>query len=111
MASENIIILDTQSFDSEVGKKENGPLLVDFWAEWCHPCRLMAPVLDKVAQKYQGRLRVAKVDVDGNQELAAKYGVVSIPTLLLFKDGQVVEQMVGAKSEEDLARVVDPHTP
>lgn len=110
MASEHIIILDTQTFDAEVNKKEDGPLLVDFWAEWCHPCRLMAPVLDKVAQRYQGRLRVAKVDVDGNQELAAKFGVISIPTLLLFKDGQVVAQVVGAKSEEALAQVLDPHT-
>lgn len=110
MASQDILILDTNTFDQEISKKGNGPLLVDFWAEWCGPCRLMAPILDRVAAAYKGRARIAKVDVDENQGLAAKFGIMSIPTLLVFKDGQVVEQTVGTTSEENLSRMIDRHS-
>jgi len=109
MASQDILILDDGIFDQEIQKKGSGPILVDFWAEWCGPCRLMAPTLEKVAERYRGRARVAKVDVDQNQNLAAKFGILSIPTLLLFKDGQVVDQMVGTRSEDELARMLDRH--
>jgi thioredoxin 1 len=109
MASQDVLTLDAKSFEEEMARKEGGPLLVDFWAEWCGPCRLMAPILDKVATRLKGRARVGKVDVDENQALAAKFGIMSIPTMILFKDGQVVEQLVGTTSEENLAKLVDRH--
>jgi len=109
MASQDVLILDAKSFDEELSRKGGGPILVDFWAEWCGPCRLMAPILDKVAARLKGRARVAKVDVDENQALAAKFGIMSIPTMILFKDGQIVEQLVGTTSEENLAKLVDRH--
>jgi len=110
MASQDILILDSKSFEEEITRKGSGPLLVDFWAEWCGPCRLMAPVLDKVAVRYKGRARVGKVDVDENQALAAKFGVMSIPTIFLFKEGQIVEQVVGTTSEDNLAKLIDRHS-
>ena len=109
MATQDVLILDAKSFDLEIAKKASGPILVDFWAEWCGPCRLMAPILDKVAARFKGRARVGKVDVDENQALAAKFGIMSIPTIFLFKDGQIVEQVVGTTSEDNLAKLIDRH--
>jgi len=109
MASQDVLILDAKTFDLEITKKGGGPLLVDFWAEWCGPCRLMGPIVDKVAARFKGTARVGKVDVDENQALAARYAVVSIPTLLLFKDGQVVEHLVGTTTEENLVRLIEQH--
>ena len=109
MASQDILILDSKTFDEEITRKGSGPILIDFWAEWCGPCRLMSPILDKVAARYKGRARVGKVDVDENQALAAKFGVMSIPTMFLFKEGQIVEQVVGTTSEENLAKMIDRH--
>jgi thioredoxin len=109
MASQDVLILDSKSFDQEITRKGSGPILVDFWAEWCGPCRLMAPILDKVAARYKGRARVGKVDVDENQSLAAKFGVMSIPTMFLFKEGQILEQVVGTTSEENLAKLIERH--
>jgi thioredoxin len=110
MASQDILILDSNSFEQELAKKGDGPILVDFWAEWCGPCRLMGPILDKVAARYKGRARVGKVDVDENQALAAKFGVMSIPTIFLFKEGQIVEQVVGTTSEDNLAKMIERHS-
>lgn len=109
MASQDVMILDSKSFDQEVARKDGGPILVDFWAEWCGPCRLMAPILDKLAIRFKGRARVGKVDVDENQNLAAKFGIMSIPTMFLFKDGQIVERVVGTTSEDNLAKMIDRH--
>jgi thioredoxin 1 len=109
MASQDVLLLDTKSFDEEIAKRGSGTLLVDFWAEWCGPCRLMSPIIDRMATRFKGKARFGKVNVDENQALAARYGVLSIPTLLLFKDGQVVEQVVGTTSEDNLARLIERH--
>jgi thioredoxin 1 len=82
-------------------------VVVDFWAEWCQPCKMLTPVLDKIAGKYNGRLKVVKCNVDENQDIAMKYGVMSIPNLIFFKDGQVVNQAVGYMNETQLSTKVD----
>src|SRR5512140_2898549 len=87
--------LTDSSFDTDVLGSDKA-VLVDFWAEWCGPCRMIAPTVDALAQEYQGRLKVCKVNVDQESSIAGRYGIMSIPTLLLFKNGQIAEQMVGA---------------
>jgi thioredoxin 1 len=82
-------------------------VLVDFWATWCPPCRLVAPAIDSLASEYQGRVKVGKLDVDENQDVAGRYGVRSIPTLIVFKGGEVVEQRVGALPQSELAQLLD----
>ena len=101
MASPNVVTLTEQNFAQEVLKSAT-PMLVDFWAEWCGPCKMIAPVLDELADEFAGRARVGKVNIDDHQSLAAQYGIRAIPTLLLFKQGEVAEQLVGAKSKRDL---------
>jgi thioredoxin 1 len=83
------------NFETEVVGSDT-PVLVDFWAEWCGPCKMVAPVVEEIANEYEGKLKVGKLDVDSNQQVAFKYGIRGIPTLLIFKDGRVVEQIVGA---------------
>ena len=106
--SKNIVTLTHTNFDDEV-KKPATPILVDFWAEWCGPCRMVAPVLEKLADEYAGKARIGKVNVDEQSSLAAKFGVQSIPTLLLFKNGKVVEQFIGATTRDVLAKLLDKH--
>lgn len=106
MASENIFIATESNFKDEVLQSAQ-PVLVDFWAEWCGPCKMIAPVLDELATEYGGKIKIAKVNIDENQNLAAQYRVTAIPTLLVFKGGQVTEQMVGAKSKRDLKASLD----
>ena len=101
MAALNIITLTKENFDKEVLQSAQ-PVLVDFWAEWCGPCKMLSPILDELAQEFDGRIRIGKVNIDHDQELAAQYGIHSIPTLLLFKQGQVADQIVGARSKKDL---------
>jgi thioredoxin 1 len=108
MASDNIVTLTSSNFDEETRRSET-PILVDFWAEWCGPCRIVAPVLEQLAADYQGRARVGKVNVDEHSGIASRYGVQSIPTLLLFKQGKVVEQYIGATSRDVLAKLLDKH--
>jgi thioredoxin 1 len=106
MASPNIIILTEQNFAQEV-LNSPAPILVDFWAEWCGPCKMIGPVLDELADEYAGRVRIGKINVDEHQPLAAQYGVRAIPTLLIFKQGQVAEQIVGAKRKPELKASLD----
>jgi thioredoxin 1 len=84
-------------------------VLVDFWAEWCPPCRKLSPVIDALADEYAGRVKVVKLNVDESPEVAGRYSIFSIPTLLLFKDGEVVEQLVGFRPKDDLKTVLDAH--
>jgi thioredoxin 1 len=94
------------SFEADVLKSDQ-PVLVDYWAEWCGPCRMIAPILDEVAGDYQGRLKIAKLNVDENQATPAKYGIRGIPTLMLFKNGAVVGTKVGALSKSQLTAFID----
>jgi thioredoxin 1 len=98
--------ITSENFDSEVLQSEQ-PVLMDFWAEWCGPCKMIAPILDQIADEYKGRLQVVKLDVEENQAISMKYGVRSIPTLMLFKGGVVEAQHVGMLSKEQLIRLLD----
>ncbi len=104
--SENITHVTDATFSDDVLKSET-PVLVDFWAEWCGPCKMIAPVLEEVAVSHAGKIKIAKVDVDDNREVAAKYGIRGIPTLLLFKNGELAAQKVGALSKAQLTAFVD----
>ena len=106
MASDLIKHVTDDSFQTDV-LQASGPVLVDFWAEWCGPCKMIAPILDEVAGTYQGKLQVAKVNVDENSEVPAKFGIRGIPTLMLFKDGQLAATKVGAVSKAQLTAFID----
>jgi thioredoxin 1 len=102
----NVNAVTSGTFEAEVvGASE--PVVVDFWAEWCQPCKMLSPVLDKVSESYAGKLKVVKCNVDENQDIAAKYGVMSIPNLIFFKDGQVVNQAVGYMNENQLTGKIE----
>ena len=106
MASELIKHVSDASFEGDV-LKSSTPVLVDYWAEWCGPCKMIAPILDDVAKDYAGKLKVAKLNIDDNQETPAKYGIRGIPTLMLFKDGNVEATKVGALSKSQLTAFID----
>jgi len=108
MASNLIKNVTEANFEAEV-IKATGPVLVDFWAEWCGPCRMIAPLLDEVASGYQGKLQVAKMNVDENRDIPAKFGIRGIPTLMLFKGGQLAATKVGAMSKSQLKAFIDSH--
>jgi thioredoxin 1 len=106
MASPTVVTDET--FNQEVLKSDT-PTLVDFWAVWCGPCRMVAPVVDEIAREQVGKLKVVKLDVDENQGTAMTYGVMSIPTLILFKNGQPVERIVGFRPKSDMDKKILPH--
>ena len=106
MASELIKHLSDASFEADV-LQAGTPVLVDYWAEWCGPCKMIAPILDEVAGSYQGKLTIAKMNVDENREIPAKFGIRGIPTLMLFKDGQLAATKVGAMSKAQLTAFID----
>jgi len=104
--SDNIVEVTDDTFEQEVLKSDK-PVLVDYWAEWCGPCKMIAPVLEEIAAEYAGRLKVAKLNIDDNPATPPKYGIRGIPTLMLFKDGQVEATKVGAVSKSQLAAFLD----
>ncbi len=101
-----VVSVTEKNFESEVLKSEL-PVLVDFWAEWCGPCKMISPVVDEIASELDGKLKVAKVNVDEAQELATKHSVMSIPTLIIFKKGEAVDQLVGAVSKDKLLEKIN----
>jgi len=108
MSSELIKHTSDSSFDKDVLQADK-PVLVDYWAEWCGPCKMIAPILDEVSKDYDGRLQIAKMNVDENRDVPAKFGIRGIPTLMLFKDGQLAATKVGALSKAQLTSFLDTH--
>ena len=107
--------MGTKTFEVSPGEfqqsvlESSTPVLVDFWAEWCGPCKMIAPIVDELAEEYDGRLRVAKVDADANQDVLQQYGIMGIPTLILFKDGEAVERITGFKPKNKILSKLEPY--
>jgi thioredoxin 1 len=108
MAGKDTLTFTDADFDKDV-LQADVPVLVDFWAEWCGPCRMMGPTVDQVASEYAGKVKVGKLDVDANQQTAFRYGIRGIPTILLFKGGQIVEQKVGAIQKAEFQKMLEKH--
>jgi thioredoxin 1 len=106
MASANVREFTDANFETEVLNSEV-PVLVDFWAEWCMPCRMLGPTIDKIADSYAGKVKVGKLDTDSNREVAMRYGINAIPTVILFKDGEVAQKFVGLKQEREFKEALD----
>jgi thioredoxin 1 len=110
MASADVLTITDDNFQAEVLGSDK-PVLVDFWAAWCGPCRAIAPAVEELAKQYKGRLKVGKLDIDAHQDVPQKYGIMSIPTLILFKNGQVADQVVGAVPKSKLDQMVEKALP
>lgn len=104
--SEDVVVTSDANFETDV-LNSNIPVLVDFWAAWCGPCRQLAPVIDELAKEYKDKVKVCKLDTEGNNTIPAKFGITAIPTLIIFKNGQAVNKMVGVKSKKDLKAVLE----
>ena len=101
-----LLKITSENFEEEV-LKSNVPVLIDFWAEWCGPCRMIAPIVEEIANTYDGKLKVAKLDVDAHGSIAQQYRILSIPTVIIFKDGQVASQIVGAVPKKEIVQQVE----
>ncbi len=108
MAAENLKHFTDSNFEQEVLKSPQ-PVLVDFWAEWCGPCRMIAPAVEAVAEQFSGRASVGKLNVDENQSVTSRYNIRGIPTLLIFKNGEIQEQIVGATSKDHIVKLIEKH--
>lgn len=108
MENNTVIHLTAENFDNEV-LKANAPVLVDFWAAWCGPCRMVGPIIEELANDYAGKAKICKLDVDEQQSIAAKYRVMTIPTVFVFKNGEIVEKAVGARPKQAFAQMLDAH--
>ena len=106
MASENVKEFTDGNFESEVLQSDQ-PVLVDFWAEWCMPCRMLTPTIEKIAKDYSGKVKVGKLDTDANRDVAIKYSISAIPTVILFRNGQVAQKFVGLRQERDFKEALD----
>ena len=106
MAENNVVQLTKDNFDRIVYNSDK-PVIVDFWAPWCGPCRMVAPVMEQLAQEYEGKAVIGKVNVDEESDLAAKFKIMSIPTVILFKDGQLIDKIIGARPKSDFANLLD----
>jgi thioredoxin 1 len=106
MAGQNVLEFTDATFDQEVLQSDQ-PFLVDFWAEWCMPCKMLAPTIEKLADDYVGRVKVGKLDTDANRQVAVKFGISAIPTVILFKGGEVQAKVVGLKGEADFKSILD----
>ncbi len=106
MASDNVIEFTDANFQQEVLQSEV-PVLVDFWAEWCMPCRMLAPTIDEIASEFEGKAKIGKLDTDANREIAIKYDISAIPTVMLFKDGELEQRFVGLTPKDDLAAALN----
>lgn len=105
----NLVTLTDANFDEEVLQSDK-PVLVDFWAEWCQPCHMIAPTVEALSNDYDGKVKVGKMDIDSNQGTASKYQIMSIPSLLIYKNGEVVERIVGVASKDHIAGLLDTHS-
>lgn len=108
MANENVLTLTDDSFEQEIDQGE-GLAVVDFWAEWCGPCRAVAPVIESIAEEYAGQIKVGKLDVDSNRQTTERFNVRSIPSILYFKDGELVETVVGVRPKHELEKLIQAH--
>ena len=106
MASDKTVEITDSNFENEVLKSDK-PVLVDFWAEWCMPCRALAPTIDEIADEYEGKVKVGKLDTDANRDVSVKYGISAIPTIILFKNGEVEKKFVGMTPKQEFAAVLD----
>ena len=108
MASEKVLIIKSDNFE-ELVLKSSVPVLVDFWANWCGPCRAIGPTIDELAEEYDGRFKIGKVNVDEENKLVSNYNIMSIPTMIAFKDGNQVEKVIGARSKTDLKALLEKY--
>ena len=106
MGSKNTLALTDQNFEQEIVQSKSAAL-VDFWAEWCMPCKMLGPIIEELADEFAGRLKVGKVDTDANRQISMKFGISAIPTVILFKDGQMAKKFVGLQSKKDLKGAIE----